>query len=915
LLAQFIRFAITGFINTAIDFGLFNLLVLLSGARSTLAIALINTAAVSLAVINSFFMNRSWTFPDHDRSPGQFRRFVIASVIGIAINSVTVSLLSTWSLLSAIAPLLVLNAAKACGALLSTAWNFLAYRIWVFRPASDSAEFMIEALHPDLVSIIIPAYNEERRLPGRLQQLAASLPAQGIFEIVVVDDGSTDGTGQVIRQFSREFPFIRQITLGRNQGKGAAVRTGMLAAGGAYLLFTDADNTFTPEHIMLVTEKLRTGLPAVIACRPSRTGQRLAGEPRWRKWQGRCFNLLVRSLLLPGVKDSQCGLKGFSRSAAAALFPRQRIGGFAFDVELLAFLQALQFPLTILEVKGEDCPGSTVRRLLTPAQMAVDVIKIKLYLFLNLYQLPRQNTAGRNWAYAALLFTLAMLVRIPWLWEVPRYVDELKEVQLAYQIYQGHALPLHNAAHDIGALHNYILAGIFKLLGAGIYWPRLYVAATSALTVVLIYLIGKKLYGHRAGLVASLLLLSNGMHILVTHMAWSNCTTPFFFCLAVFALLQAEEKSSGRWLVISAVLWALTLQTHSSVIIYLLAVLAYVLRPSFRQQTGFKWKVWLSAGICFLLFYINMIYYNLVSKGGSFSWLMHKGYALEKEPGFISYLQNLQQMMIELLRAVSSTYPAEDSFLVYLSHPGFSFALLFLLAGIRQTIKRKKTLPLFIMAGAFLMMPWINERYVFYLATRYIMPVLLCTVLLVSLAITESFAWISRQLGHRQALNAPAVIVLAAAVLLQLVPYYSYCWQKSDTNLSNRLALQVFEKTMELSDQRSTLVILDDSIGLENDPLPYLLTLARQPYEISHADTTAFANVQVYHRENHSAAGSPRRIIGIMSAGSFQRLQASMPVRSFQSYSCRLIMPASARGERIIYVLDLSTLSKTNEIP
>lgn len=915
MLSQLIRFAITGFINTLIDFGLFNLMVILSGAHSTFAITLINTLAVSLAVINSFFINRSWTFPEHDRNNRQFQRFIAASVMGIIINSATVSLLSNWSLLSGFAPLLVLNAAKTAGALLSAGWNFLAYRNWVFKADKKTADFPTDALSPDLVSIIIPAYNEEQRLPGRMRQLAACLPAQGSFEILVVDDGSSDHTPQIIEQFNHEFSFIRLIKHAYNQGKGAAVRSGMLAARGSYLLFTDADDTYTPEHIMLVTEKLRTGLPVVIACRSSQAGRRLTGEPRWRKWQGKCFNLLVQALLLPGVKDSQCGLKGFSRSTAAALFPRQRINGFAFDVELLALLEALKHPLTVLEVSGADCPGSTVRRILTPLQMALDVIKIKLALLLNLYQLPRQKAPGLGWAYAALLFAAALLARIPWLWEVPRYVDELKEVQLAYQIYRGQALPLHNMAHDIGAIHNYILAGIFKMLGAGIYWPRLYVAVTSALTVVLIYFIGKKLFGHWTGLIAALLLLSNGMHILVTHMAWSNCTTPFFFCLAMLALIQAEEKKNSLWLIISAILWAITLQTHSSVLIYVLAVLAYVLRPSFRKKTALKSRTYLLAGIGFLLAYSNMIYYNLISKGGSFSWLKYKGYAIEKNPGFFSYLQNLQEMVIELLRAVSSTYPYKESFLAYLAYPGFAIALLLLLMGTWWAVKEKKTLPLYIMISAFLLMPWINHRYVFYLATRYIMPVLLCALLLISLAVVKNFAWLRQRLGRTRALVIPAASVLAAVMLLQLIPFYSYCSQKSDTNLSNRLALQVFQKTMALSDRRSTLVILDESIGLENDPLPYLLTIAQQPYLVSHADSAAFANVQEYNHNQKSAARGSRRIVGIVSASSFQEMRTSLPAREIETYSCKLEMPPSARGERKIYVLDLGAQSDTKNVP
>jgi len=173
MLQQLLKFAITGLFNSLIDFGVFNLLIILSGARSSLAIALINTLAVALAVTNSFILNRSWTFPVHNRKKGQIHRFIIASLIGILINSAVVTLFANLPLLAAFAPLLVLNAGKIIAALLSSTWNFLAYRNWVFRTHESAVVFQPGGFIPGLVSIIIPAYNEERRLPQRLLQLAA----------------------------------------------------------------------------------------------------------------------------------------------------------------------------------------------------------------------------------------------------------------------------------------------------------------------------------------------------------------------------------------------------------------------------------------------------------------------------------------------------------------------------------------------------------------------------------------------------------------------------------------------------------------------------------------------------------------------------------------------------------------------
>ncbi|CFX26206.1 Nucleotide-diphospho-sugar transferases [Syntrophomonas zehnderi OL-4] len=902
MLTQFTKFALTGLVNTLIDFGVFNFLVYLTGAQSPLGIGLINTLAVSLAMCNSFILNQNWTFPTSPDRKGQITRFITASLIGIAINSSTVALITALPILISQSPYLFLNGAKIMGAILSITWNFLTYRHWVFANREARTIFQPAGYQPGMVSIIIPAYNEEHRLPQRLRQLAPALLEHFLLEIVVVDDGSQDRTREIVEELTQQYPFIRYLQHKTNQGKGAAVRTGMCHAAGEYLIFTDADATFTPEHIIRLAKKLLQGDAAVIACRQGAVGKRVAGESLGRFLQGKAFNLLVQILLLPGIKDTQCGLKGFNQQVAAQIFPRQRIRGFAFDVELLALIKSLKLPTAQIAVTAKDCPGSTVHRILAPLTMARDILRIRLALFLNLYGLPDMVSLPKRLIPAGSLFILALLVRIPWLWEIPRYIDELKEVQLAYQIYQGQVLPLHNTAHDIGALHNYILAGIFKLAGVSVYWPRLYVAITSALTVVLFYYIAKKMFGHWVGMVAALLLLGNGMHILVTHMAWSNCTTPFFFCLAWLALGQAEEKKSGAWLILSGILWALTLQTHASAIIYVLAVSIYVLRPYFRCQTAIKTRYYWAAVICFLTAYSNMIYYNIVSRGGSLAWLRYKGYALEKDPGLMSYLKNTQNMFIDLVRSVSSTYAHQDIPWHYLGYPWFTLALLLLLLGAYRAFKSKKHLPLYILAASFLVLPWINARYSFFLSTRYIMPVILCALLMISLGLVHSCRQIYEFMGNKRNLTIPAYAALLLLVVVQIIPFYSYCAQKAGTNQSNRLALQVFQKAMELSDRRSTLVVLDKNLMLENDPLPYLLTIAEQPYLVSNTDLLVF-----------SSSGAPalpadyqgKKVVGIVSASNYKTLKSQLSPQGIEAFSCQLTLHPTDKGERKVYVLDL----------
>lgn len=902
MLLQLTRFAITGFINTIVDFGIFNLLLILSQAQSPAFIALLNSLAVSMAIAVSYFLNKHWTFPPTNRER-QLTRFVLVSLLGIVINSSIILVLTGLYHPVHISSLVFLNTAKILAAFASSTWNFLAYRSWVFRAEEIKPEFSTFPKAVGLVSLIIPAYNEEKRLPSRLEQLV-KLSERLPLEIIVVNDGSRDKSEVLIRDFADRYPCIRYSEHQKNQGKGAAVKTGMYHASGEYLIFTDADDTYTPEHIAQIANLLQAGRKIVIACRHGQGQARIEGEAPWHNWRGKAFNLLVRMLLLPGVKDSQCGLKGFHRQAAAAIFPRQRTCGFAFDVELLVLARCLRQPVTEVDVAGIECQGSTVSHFIAPLSMALDLIKIKLAVWFNRYSLPGYANLMPRWALASGLFSLALLVRLPWLWEFPRYIDELKEVNLAYQIFLGQAFPLHNMAHDIGALHNYILAAIFKILGVSIYWPRLYVAVTSALTVVLIYHIGRQLYGKWVGITAAILLTGNGMHILVTHMAWSNCTTPFFFCLAWLALINTEKKASGRWLIITTFLWALTLQTHSSVIIYVLAVLFYLLRPQFRRQTNIKASSYIWAGLCFMAAYGNMIYYNLVSRGGSFYWLKYKGYALEQHPGLASYLTNLQGMLIELLRSLSSVYQQYNSWGEYLQNPWFSLVLLLFIIGSYYTYKEKQLLPLYFLAAAIMIMPWVNQRYVFFLATRYIMPLILCALLVVALGLLRMAADLYTRLGQKRILHVPAWGLLAIFMVLQLIPFYAYCQKNSATNQSNRLAMQIFQKAVKISREKSSMIILDENLALENDPLPYLFTLVQQPYRVDNPAVLTMSGA-IDNSSHKGELQAINNLIGIVSAESFQALSSSLSPKEIDSYSCEITLPSSAHGKRKVYVLDL----------
>lgn len=196
-----------------------------------------------------------------------------------------------------------------------------------------------------LVSVVIPAFNEERRLPQTLARVDDYFQAQSYAtEILVVDDGSGDGTARVVEVFAREHPRVRLIQ-NDHRGKGYTVRTGMLAARGHIVLFSDADLSTPVEEIEKLLPWFERGYDIVIGSREGLGAQRIK-EPFYRHIMGRGFNFIVQILTVRGIQDTQCGFKAFRGEVARDVFSRTRLygdnskpihGGMvtAFDVEVL----------------------------------------------------------------------------------------------------------------------------------------------------------------------------------------------------------------------------------------------------------------------------------------------------------------------------------------------------------------------------------------------------------------------------------------------------------------------------------------------------------------------------------------------------------------------------------------------------
>ena len=227
------------------------------------------------------------------------------------------------------------------------------------------------------LSVVIPAYNEALRLPQTLETIGAFLKRQSFdFEIVVSDDGSQDKTVAIAEAKLAGFPH-RVLTTPRNRGKGNAVRQGMLAATGQYILFTDADLSTPITEVSRFLEHLQTDCDVAIGSRALPDSQIEVHQNILRETMGKVFNLIAQRWTFKGIRDSQCGFKCFRREAAHKLFGEQKLDGFSFDVEIIYLAQKRGYRVLELPVIWRNSAQSRVQVLSDPLKMFRDVLKIR----------------------------------------------------------------------------------------------------------------------------------------------------------------------------------------------------------------------------------------------------------------------------------------------------------------------------------------------------------------------------------------------------------------------------------------------------------------------------------------------------------------------------------------------------------
>lgn len=237
------------------------------------------------------------------------------------------------------------------------------------------------------LSLVVPAYNEEKRIENPVDQVVHYLRDHfNQWELIYSDDGSTDGTQAKLLNMKEKYPEIKVVTVPKNKGKGSAVRVGMKAATGNVVLFSDTDFSTPIEETERLLHFLRNGYDVAIASRGLSASQVEIHQAWPREMMGKLFNILLRSLLPLNFMDTQCGFKMFSRKAVDIILPKMRLDGFAFDVEMLIIAQANQLQIAEVPVIWRNVLDSRVQPIRNSLEMIRDILIVRHRLAMNRYQ-------------------------------------------------------------------------------------------------------------------------------------------------------------------------------------------------------------------------------------------------------------------------------------------------------------------------------------------------------------------------------------------------------------------------------------------------------------------------------------------------------------------------------------------------
>jgi len=379
------RFALVGVSVTAIDVGL--LVALVRGPGWNIVAA--DAAAVGVAATASLLLHRRISFGAEPRlrwvrQPGSVATIsVLTGGVDVLLTSVLATLASAGAI-----EIPVLLGAKAVGVGVAAVFRGLAYRSLLLTLVT--ADHSQPARRPEpagvlRLSVVIPAFRAVGEIGRTVERIATELEdiaAGGGLEIIVVDDGSGDGTATEATEAGADHVIIQP----ENRGKGAAVRAGVVAAAGRTIVFTDADLSYSPDQIRGVLAEIEDGWDVVVGSRHHTDATALVRARRLRELSGRVFNRVTSWVLLGGYRDTQCGLKGFRSDVARCVFAQARVDGFAFDVEIFHLVERMRLALREIPVTLDSAEASTVRMSRHAPAMVRDVLRIRRWAAQGAYR-------------------------------------------------------------------------------------------------------------------------------------------------------------------------------------------------------------------------------------------------------------------------------------------------------------------------------------------------------------------------------------------------------------------------------------------------------------------------------------------------------------------------------------------------
>jgi len=368
----FLRFLVVGSIGTVLDYGTYFFFSRSLGTFELYA----SLAGSAIGFTNNFLFHRYWTFGEQTRgghAGKQLFKYTVVSLSGIMIGNMLFFALFHWLGVYDVFARIVMT-------VLITFWNFFGNMFWSFKIKKSPQRPSVKSANGNdgpVLSVVIPAFNEERRIGRTLIEVINFLAKQRFSsEVIVVDDGSKDQTDAVVNKISSGKIPLRLIKLEENRGKGEAVKTGVMAARGINILFADADNS-TPiaevnKLLLYISEA-----PIVIGSRYLDSSSVEVRQPAYRIFLSRLGNFVVRAILTPGIKDTQCGFKLFTKETAQMLFPLLTLSRWGFDFELLSLAKKFGIPVKEVSVAWYNSEGTRLRPIRAYPKTFLEVLKVK----------------------------------------------------------------------------------------------------------------------------------------------------------------------------------------------------------------------------------------------------------------------------------------------------------------------------------------------------------------------------------------------------------------------------------------------------------------------------------------------------------------------------------------------------------